>query len=403
MRVRSGKEHRCRLRERYGFTDISRPKGRLIWFHAASIGEFVAAQPVILELQQLQNSPSILITTGTVTASEVVEERFESAVIHQFVPMDVSPAIDRFLSHWKPDLAVWMESELWPLTLANIKRNKIPALLINARMSQASFNRWSRFPRIIHFILSTFDACLAQSEVDRSNYAALGMVNTINAGNLKFAAGSLSVKKLELEKLKESVGSRKLWLFASTHRGEEVIATKIHSKLVRQFPDLLTVIIPRHPNRSNEIYNILLSNGMKTSIRSKGDPIKTDTAFYLADTIGEMGLFYRLGSIVCMGKSFIQPGGGQNPIEPAKLGCVVIFGPNMANFEEIAREMIKLEAAIQSVSSDGLSVQLERCMDDPSYAANLRQNALKYCLDMDHTIKTALKSIRDILHQLDGK
>ncbi len=325
-RVRRGKELAGRLPERRGIDPAPRPPGRLVWIHAASVGETVSAIPV---LEALQGRVTVLVTTGTVTAARLLQQRCPG-VLHRFVPLDVPAWVARFLDHWRPDAAAFLESELWPNMLAACQRRGVRLLLLNGRLSARSQRAWARTPGFARRVLGAFDAVWAQSDADAQRLDSLGARAVLSPGNLKFAAAPLPADPAELARLRTMLGDRPRWLAASTHPGEEAIAAAVHRRLAPAHPGLLTAIAPRHPERGQDI-----AAELGAARRSAGeDP--PPGGLWIADGLGELGLLYRLFPAVFVGKSLSAGGGGQNPLEPARLGCAVAAGPAMANQADAA-------------------------------------------------------------------
>ncbi|MFA5041837.1 MAG: 3-deoxy-D-manno-octulosonic acid transferase, partial [Bdellovibrionales bacterium] len=297
---------------------------------------------------------SLLLTTGTVTAAQMIEKRLPSYAIHQYVPVDLISSVTRFLDFWQPKLAIWIESELWPNTLISLKDRNIPAILLNARMSDKSFRAWYRFRDFAKELLSSFRLCLAQTEGDRGRFVALGAKPVKCIGNLKYVSAPLPYDAEELEALRGDTKDRFLWLMASTHEGEENMALMADRVLASRHPRLLTVIAPRHAVRGDEVAELINSFGLKCARRSKSESITDETQVYLADTMGEMGLLYALCPITVLGGSFGGTG-GHNPIEPAQLGSAIVFGSSMYNFSEVAREFVSSRAAIQLKNADEIA------------------------------------------------
>ena len=328
-RAASGKELADRLPEREGIDATPRPPGRLLWLHAASVGEAVSALPVV---HALPDDVTTLFTTGTTTSARLLAQRLPELglahrVLHRFVPLDVPVWCARFLDHWRPDAACFLESELWPNTLAACAARHIPAVLINARMSVRSSARWSNLPGFAAEILGRFTWIAAQSEADAGRLRSLGAHNVEAPGNLKFAATDLPADPAELARLSTIVDRLPRWLAASTHPGEEAIIAEVHRALAPAFPGLLTAIVPRHPERGTAISAQL---GGAPSRAAGADPAP---GIWIADTLGELGLMYRLFPTVFMGKS-LGASGGQNPLEPARLACAIATGPATDNFAD---------------------------------------------------------------------
>ena len=250
-RLAKGKEHPTRFPERLGQASIARPDGKLVWLHGASVGESVSLLPLIDRIQKTYPDFTVLLTTGTVTSAALMEKRLPQNVLHQFIPVDRLPFVRGFLNHWKPDLAIWSESELWPNLICEINTRNIPMALINARMSANSEKNWNRFSGLIKTLLSAFDICLTQTEADETRYKKFGARHVESIGNLKYASDALPANMDELEKLQAQIGQRPMWLAASTHPGEEILCARLHQRLKQQFPDLLSIIAPRHPERGD--------------------------------------------------------------------------------------------------------------------------------------------------------
>lgn len=369
-----GREDKARFAERLGHASVPRPEGRLIWCHAASVGEAASLMTLIERLRDAYPETHILVTTGTVTSARMLQGRLPPKVIHQYMPVDRLPYVKRFLDHWKPDFVLWIESELWPNMLADLRLRLIPAVLLNGRMSEKSFRNWQKARGWAKEILGTFVLCLTQTEDERMRFESLGAKPVRCFGNLKYAAKPLPCDEQQLTQLKQTMAGRMAWVMASTHRGEEDIALEAHQKLRAKFPSLLTIIVPRHATRGEEVAQRIRETGMGFAQRSKNEDIAPDTGIYLADTMGELGLFYRLSPIACIGGSFVALG-GHNPIEPAQLGCAIIFGPHMHNFSEMAREFIRQNASIQLQNANELAFTIDRLLSDATERTRYAQTA----------------------------
>lgn len=332
FRRRVGKEDRKRYRERYGIPSADKNGRSVIWVHAASLGETNAVLPLIRRM--VEKNFQVVLTTVTVTAAEKAVAELPEGAVHQFVPLDLKPFSKRFLKHWRPSLAIFVESELWPATMANLKKRNIPQIIVNGRMSERSYERWKSFSAITHNLFSNVALCVAQSNDDLDRFYDLGITNVTLSGNLKFDTEPLDFDSGAFEQLRAAIGGRPIWLAASTHENEEAIVAKAHNTLKQRFPNLLTIIVPRHPHRGEMIVESLAKIGLKTKRRTTGGVPDHQTEVFVADTVGELGLFYRLSPCSLVGGSLV-PKGGQNPIEPARLGSAIVFGPNTANFAEI--------------------------------------------------------------------
>lgn len=344
-RLRQGKEDPARIDERRGIASRPRPDGPLIWLHAASVGESQSALALVQRLTTDYPTLSILVTTGTVTSAQLMDIRLPARCFHQFAPMDCPGWVDRFFDHWRPDAALWMESELWPNLLTAIRARGVPAALINGRLSPRSYARWRKAPGFARTLLGNFDLILAQSDEQAGWFQALGPAAVDCVGNLKFSALPLTADTADLSALQDAVAGRTVWLAASTHDGEEVIAADVHKTLRAAHPSLLTVIAPRHPARANAIAAQLRDRGFRVARRSDGKLPAEEDELYLADTMGELGLFYRLAPVAMVGGSFGDVG-GHNLMEPAQLGCAILHGPDMKKTQAVADEMTQTGGAI---------------------------------------------------------
>lgn len=337
-RISRGKEDRSRRNERYGRSQIARPDGPLIWMHAASVGEFTAILPLVEHFLGL--NIRILLTTGTRSSAGLVAERLGNRVIHQYVPLDLLPAVRRFLDHWQPDVAIKCESEIWPMTVLELGKRRIPQILVNGRISDRSYAKWKKRSAVAEVLFENFSHVVAQSDADGERFRQLGARPVTISGNLKVDTDAPPVDAVELARLQHQLGKRKTWAAISTHEGEDEIAASVHVMLGTRHPDLLTIIVPRHPNRAASIRAMAESKGLIVAQRSRGEDITAQTSVYLGDTIGEMGLYLRLSQVAFVGKSLTGEG-GQNPIEPAMLGTAVLSGRNVQNFRESYQRLIK--------------------------------------------------------------
>lgn len=353
-RLDAGREDPDRFAERFGDASESRPAGPLVWVHASSVGESLSMLSLIQRLHRERPEIAILITSGTVSSARILENRLPQGVIHQFVPVDRMSWVRRFLDHWRPDLVLWVESEFWPGVLSEVKSRAIPAMLMNARISARSWRGWRRAPWMIRRILATFDLCMAQTELDAERLRDLGARNVACPGNLKFAAEPLPADPSALATLETSMAARPRWLAFSTHPGEEETIAAAHRILTRNLPDILTMIVPRHPARGAEIEKTLAEAGSAVAVRSRNETVAGTTGFLLADTMGELGLFFRLTDIAFVGGSLV-PHGGQNPIEPARLGCAIVHGPHMENFLAIEGELKAAGASALATSPEEIA------------------------------------------------
>jgi len=354
-RLKNNKEDPARLDERRGISRITRPNGPLVWIHGASVGEVLAAAALIERLRAA--GMRILLTSGTVTSAEIIAKRFPADIIHQYIPYDSPRFVARFLDHWKPSLALFIESDLWPNLIISAAKRRLPMVLINARMSQRSFPRWQKFSATIGALLGRFEICLAQSETDAERFSALGSRSVVVTGNLKLDVQAPPGDAVKLDKLMAVTRGRPIIVASSTHPGEEEIIFETHKTLTSFFPKLLTVIVPRHAHRGQDIAQMITATGAQVALRSREELPQGTTDIYIADTMGELGLFYRLSPVVFMGGSLV-PHGGQNPIEAVKLGASVVHGPHVFNFTDVYEALDGAGGAKLADSSEQLVKQL---------------------------------------------
>jgi 3-deoxy-D-manno-octulosonic-acid transferase len=367
-RLKRGREHPARMEERYGETRIARPPGPLVWVHGASVGELVAVTPLIERIHK--KDFAVLCTSGTVSSALVAEQRLPRTVIHQFVPFDAPRFVDRFFDHWRPDLALFVESDLWPNLIITAKERDIPLILVNGRVSERSFNRWRFVPSTIGSLLRRFDLCLAQSASHAARYRDLGAPRISTTGNLKLDVPEPPADAAELAALRAALGDRPTIAAASTHAGEETALIEAHRRLRNTFPHLLTIIAPRHPDRGPGIVEIANAAGLSTTLRSRGGLPALGDDIYVVDTMGELGLVYRLAPIVFVGGSLASHG-GQNPIEPIKLGAAILHGPHVWNFSEIYDALDAAHGADVVADVGKLAVRLGALLKDPGQRADL--------------------------------
>ena len=368
-RERQGKEEASRLDERRGIAGRMRPEGPLVWLHAASVGEAVSVLPLIERLRIRWPEVTILVTTGTVTSARILAGgRLPPGCIHQYVPLDVPDWIARFLDHWQPGAVLWVESELWPNTITEIRRRRLPLVLVNARLSPRSFARWRAAAPLLRAPLDAFEFCLAQDEGTASRLAALGARSVQCLGNLKFDAEPLPADEAELAALRTALNGRPLWCAASIQPGEAEAILTAHRRLAARHQGLLTVIVPRHATRGRDIAELCRAGGLRAAQRSLGARPAGDVEVYIADTMGELGLFYRLARIAFIGGSLV-PHGGQNALEAARLDTALVFGPHMHNFPEVAAALIDAGGAEQVQDGEALAAAVGRLLADAKATA----------------------------------
>jgi 3-deoxy-D-manno-octulosonic-acid transferase len=377
-RMLKGKEDKKRFGERFGIASKKRPNGQLIWFHAASVGEANSVLLLITHIKKAYPQYHILLTTGTVTSARLMKTRLPKGVIHQYVPVDLPDTTNRFIYHWKPDIAIWVESEFWPNLIYTARDTGCFMLLVNGRMSHQSYHSWKRFPELIKELIHCFDYIYAQSDFDAVRLQGLSRRNIEFLGNLKYDAALLPCNENELVTLQQAIGTRPVWLAASTHDGEEAMIARAHSILALRRPNLLTIIVPRHPQRGDAVA-ALLRKKHQVAQRSRKQPVAPHVQFYVADTIGELGLFYRLSEIVFMGGSLVEHG-GQNPLEAARLSCAIITGPHTANFYDTYRDMEDVKAIMRTTGPENLAAAVDHLLNNAD-TRNVMQTAAKGWVD----------------------
>jgi 3-deoxy-D-manno-octulosonic-acid transferase len=391
-RRRQGKEHRDRAAERLGYAGVERPAGKLVWVHGASNGECLAALPLI-EALTAQNV-NVLMTSGTVTSAELMQERLPAGAVHQFVPIDTPAATRRFLDHWKPDAGLFVDSDLWPNLILGAHGRGTKMALVNARMSQRSFEGWRWAKKTAAAILSAFDVCLAQDEEIAHRFRVLGAPDVRVVGSLKEDAPPLPFDPAKLDALKSAIGRRPILLAAQTHPGEDETILPVHDALRRTHPNLLTIIVPRHPNRGADI--AMLCDTRKSARRAADAPIAPDTAVYIADTLGELGLFYRLVPFCFVGGTLV-PAGGHNPLEPARLGCAVMAGPHVFNSETAYAAIFAAQGIGLVRSSVEIAALSARLLDNPAEAKALGEAAAKGAASLGGAVAKTIAVVESFL------
>lgn len=400
-RSRKGKEDPARLDERMGIASRCRPEGKLAWFHAASVGEAQSTLILIDAIQKKVPDLHILVTTGTVTSATLMEKRLPSKATHQYIPLDHPVWVRKFISHWQPDVVFWLESELWPNILRTIKQAKIPATLINAHLSKTSFKRWKKSGCVIRDLLDTFSLILTQTQEDADHFIELGAIKdrVKVSDNIKYSADPLPYDENTYKDLTKAITGRPVWLYASTHEGEELIACRLHNHIKKNYPDLLTIIVPRHPERRNSILDICKKQETTARLRgNRHDLPQEGDDIYIADTLGELGLFYRLAPMACIGRSFSNDGGGgHNPIEAAQLDCAILHGPNVQNLAQIFEEMDSYGAAICVKTDKKLEDCILNLLENEDTLNAMQNKATQFALNKSKVLERVCKYLDPLL------
>lgn len=382
--------------QRLGVIEVKRPKGKLIWMHAASVGESMVAVTLTKALNNLYPDMNFLITTGTLSSAKILETSLPGNAMHQFVPLDNIIIVKRFLSHWKPNLGIFIESEFWPC-LVRESAKKFNIIVVNARLSDKSFNRWMNRKQLFNKIISYFKLVATQSVTDLKKYQALGCEKAINLGNLKFANKELEVDKNQLKELKNIFQDKQIFVASSTHVEDEEVTLQIIKDFKKAKIDYYPIIVLRHPERRNEISKKCRNLGLSFSLRSQNNLPSFEDDLYIVDTFGELGLFYSLSHITFIGGSFKR--GGHNLVEPAYFDNIIILGPDMSNFQNIATEMIQGKCAIQISDKADLAQKILFFLDKNNKVKSqqLIDNARKFVDNREETLDHYLKEIKKFL------
>jgi 3-deoxy-D-manno-octulosonic-acid transferase len=390
-RLKAGKEDPARYRERLGQTQTARPPGPLIWINAVSVGESLSCLPVIMALARLRPDITILITTATITSAALLRQRLPASALHQFTPIDTPQAVAKFLRHWQPDLGIFIESDLWPNMLQGLDKRGVKRCLLSARITDKTFRGWARFPKSVYKLLSGFSLIMAQDEASQNRLSSLG---------LKLGA-KISFKRLgeilpdnsqARTALKSAMGKRNIILAASTHAGEDILITEaLRPMIIDQYQ--LLIIVPRHPDRAANLAEDLQALGFRVALRSNQDNILPDTQIYVADTLGELGIFFRLADSVIMGGSFSQNIGGHNPLEATRLGKAVITGPDIYNWAEIYEELMVAGAAFKVGNRSELAFFMQQMSNAPETLRQAHAAALASCEQASGLLESLMSAL----------
>lgn len=395
-RQKAKKEHPTRFNERLGNYKVPRPQGKLYWMHGASVGESVSMLPLIDKLLKEDPDLSILVTTGTLTSAEIMAKRLPKRAFHQFIPFDVPAFAQKLIKHFKPDAVLWFESELWPSLLSEIKKAKIPLVLVNGRISDKSFETWKKFKFVSKELLGYFSLCLGQSEQDKNRLILLGAPKADCVGNLKFAGMPLPVDENKMNVLKEQIGDRPVFLLSSTHNDEEERFALYLPWLKDNVNRVLTIVAPRHPNRGDDIVRMYRSRNFNVAQRSREEDITPETDIYVADTIGEMGLWYALSAISFIGGSLI-PHGGQNFMEAARDKNAVLVGPNMQNFVEMMNRARFYDAVYQVGSVEDAVEEVITLFRDENLLRERQQKAYLWTQKEEAVLDGIVNALKRVL------
>ena len=384
-RARRGKEDPGRTGERLGHASHARPAGPLVWLHGVSVGETTSLLPLISALLDRRPDLTLLVTSGTTTAADLLAARLPPGVIHQYVPADAPGPVLRFLDHWRPGLAIFVESELWPNLILAAHDRGVRLALLSARVTAASANRWARWPKSARALVTAFQLILPQDEGTARRLGELG-ATTGGRLNLKLIGEPLPFDPAELDRLRHGLAGRKVVLAASTHPGEEPL---IANAVRKSAPEAVLILVPRHPERGSEIADML-----GASLRSRGEAL---TAVHVADTLGELGLFMRLADVVVMGGSFVPGIGGHNPMEPARLGRPILTGRYAFNAQDVYADMFGAVCAIEARDGPALSRHVRGLLDNPAIARRMGDAALAFAARQGAALDQALVQLDPLL------
>ncbi|MDX5361601.1 MAG: 3-deoxy-D-manno-octulosonic acid transferase [Alphaproteobacteria bacterium] len=394
-RAARGKEDPTRMAEKLGRYLQGRPAGPLVWLHGASVGEAVSALPLIEALLARDPRLHVLLTTGTRTSAEMMARRLPPRALHQFAPLDAPAAVARFLDHWRPDAGLLLESELWPNLIAMARVRGVPLALVNARLSTRSAARW-QFPGAPRGLFAAFARILAQDATTAERLKALGARDVAVPGNLKYAAPPLPADPEEVAALDIQLGDRPRWVAASTHPGEETQVLGAHARLRRTAPDALLILVPRHPERGAEVAALARGQGLAVTLRSAGEAIGPATAVHVADTLGELGLFYRAAALAFLGGSLV-PHGGQNALEAARLGCAILHGPHIGNFAEIYARLDAAGGAETVADGEALATRIAALAAAPDLLARTGDAARALAVEESGVVDRIVAALAPIL------
>jgi 3-deoxy-D-manno-octulosonic-acid transferase len=393
-RLKKGKEDAARLGERKAVPGRPRPPGPLVWIHGASVGETVSMTPIVERL--MARGYTLLVTSGTLTSARVLAERLPAAAIHQFIPLDTPGFMRRFFCHWRPDVGLIAESELWPNMIMEAGKADLPLMLLNGRMSDKSYQRWSKQEHFARVLLGRFDVIMAQSQRDGERFSRLGAPRIALGGNLKYDVLPPPADLASLALMEGATGGRPIWIAASTHPGEDELVIEAHRRIADRLPKLLTIIAPRHPHRGPEIETLARQMGVSTARRSDGLAPDRAVDVYVADTVGELGLFYRLAPVAFLGGSLVSHG-GQNPIEPAKLGAAIVHGPHVHNFTDVYASLDEVGGAVRIMDTGALAGQVLHWLTHASSARQAGRQALAVVTELGGAADRVMQALDPLL------
>ncbi len=375
IRLLKKKENPNRFKEKLGFFTKQRSKGNLVWFHGASVGEFQSIVPILEKLEKSKKISQILITSNTLSSSKIISKIKLKKISHQFFPIDNNLVIKKFINHWKPSIALFVDSEIWPNTLINLNKEKIPTVLINARITKKSYNRWIKLKNFSKLIFNKFELCLSSNKETVRFLKKLGAKNIKYFGNLKYSQSESEKIEIDSQTIK-FISKKIVWCASSTHNSEEQFIGLVHNKLKKKYKNLLTVIIPRHIDRKEIIKEQLLNLGLKVHMHEPKNKIHPDTDVYLVNSFGKTKSFYSMIKYVFLGGSLIKHG-GQNPLEAVRYNCNILHGPNVSNFNEIYKFLHKQKISKRVINLNQTTNILDKLFSSKKPEKNIRNKINK--------------------------
>ncbi len=395
LRLFKKKEHPQRFKEKLCFFSKFKKRGKLIWFHGASVGEIQSIIPLIEKFEKKKDTANILITSNTLSSSKVIEKFKFKKVIHQFFPIDTNFNSNKFLNYWKPSVVFFIDSEIWPNTILNLSKKKIPIIILNGRITKKTFGRWKNFPEFSNLLFSKINLCFASSYTSKNYFKKLGVKNLKFVGNLKFSQ-SENEKIIKFNNLEKFISSKKIWCASSTHYNEERLCGIVHKKLKEKYKNLLTIIIPRHIERTELIIEELHKLDLVTHKHNSKDKIQKKTDIYIVDSYGQTKSIYNICKNVFLGGSLINHG-GQNPLEATRFGCNILHGPNIDNFKEIYKYLGDLNVSSKINNSSQLISKLNKFLSE-------NDNSIKIKIKLTKIGKEILNNTyNDIDHFLNNE
>lgn len=403
-RARRGKEDPVRVDERLGLPGVARPGGEVVWLHGVSVGETLSLLPLVERFREARPDVTVLVTSGTTTSAQLLGRRLPPGAVHQYAPVDGPAAVAAFLDHWKPSLGVLVESELWPNLILAAEKRGVPLVLASARITEKTATGWARFPGAARRLLSAFARVLPQDEASTERLRGLGS-RIDGQVNLKLAGGPLPHDPAAFTALSAAIGDRPVVVAASTHEGEEIALVRALDRLAER---LCLIIVPRHPDRAGEIATALKRDGYEFALRSAGQPLTRETDLYVADTLGEMGVFLRLADVVVMGGSFapalgLPAVGGHNPLEPARLGKPAVTGPDASNWQAVTATLAQAGGLAVVQVPGGLPAVIEPLLANPAAAKAMGERARRAATDAGSGLETLWRQIEPLLPPAPAK